>query len=117
MELHECGGCLVRVVLVPLLGGLGGRFVVLAALAEGLVIAVHARGLHGRGRAAEQVGEPAQRRQRAERAQRARLAQQLRQRDGRRQRARARRAGAPARARATLQVRLLKLHTAGAGQE
>lgn len=107
------GARLVGVVLIAFLGGLGGRVVVLAA--EGLV-AVHARGLHGR-RAAQQLGEPAQRRQRRQRAQRAALAEQLRQRDGRRQRAAGRRAAARAWSRATLQIRLLKLHTAGAGQE
>lgn len=78
---------LVGVVLVPLLGRLGGRVVVVVARARRLV-AVHARGLHAAAR--QQLRQPRQRRQRAQRAQRARLAQQLRQRDGRRQRARRR---------------------------
>lgn len=105
---------LVGVVFVALLG-LGGRVVVAAARAEGLVRAVHAGGLHGRaGGAGQQVGEAAQRRQRVERPQRAALAEQLRERDGRGQRATA--AAARAR-RPALQIRLLKLHTAGAGQD
>lgn len=100
---------LVGVVFVPLLGGLGGRVVVLAALREGLVAAVHARRLHGRrGRAAaQQVGEAAQGRQRAEGPEGAGLGQELREGDGGGQGTRGRPSSGRAPGGATLQVRLL----------
>lgn len=100
---------LVGVVFVSLLGGLGGRVVVLAALREGLVAAVHAGGLHRRRRraAAQQVRQPAQGRQRAEGPERARLGQELREGDGGGQGTRGRPSSGRAPGGATLQVRLL----------
>lgn len=84
------------------------------AATEGLVTAVNARGLYGLRASAQQICESAERGERAERAQCAGFAEQLRERDGRRERASRGRARGAA-GRATLQIRLLKLHTAGAG--
>lgn len=74
---------------------------------------MHARGLHGlRARAAQQVGEAAERGQRAERPECAALADQLSERYGGGERpgtaaAATRRAGGAPAGRATLQIRLL----------
>lgn len=99
---------LVGVVFVSLLGVLDGRVVVLAALREGLVAAVHARGLHGRRRrATQQIRQPAQRRQRAQGPEGAGLGQELREGDGGGQGTRGRSSSGRAPGGATLQVRLL----------
>lgn len=99
---------LIGVVFVPFLGGLGRCVVVLTALREGLVAAVHARGLHGRRRrAAQQVGEAAQGRQRAEGPEGAGLGQELREGDGGGQGTRGRPSSGRAPGGATFQVRLL----------